>query len=65
MLNLSDILIADLELASFIELTDVVKQRAREGEMFLNMDVKPQFKDTPTDWQDRLEAAFTSVRAGQ
>ena len=63
MLNLSDILISDHELISFDELADLVKARARAGEMFLNMDVKPPFKDTPADWQDKLEAAFTSVRS--
>jgi len=25
------------------------------------MDVKPQFLDTPADWEDKLEAVFTSV----
>jgi len=27
--------------------------------MFFRIDVKPQFSDTPENWEDRLEAAFT------
>jgi hypothetical protein len=30
--------------------------------MFFRMDVKPPFQDTPMDWEDRLEAVFTSAR---
>ena len=35
-------------------------ERAAAGELFFQMDVKPPFPDTPGDWEDRLEAAFTS-----
>ena len=62
MLWLSEILIQHHELETFDQLVKLVKQRGREGEMFFRMDVKPPFKDTPLDWEERLEAAFTSSR---
>ena len=65
MLSLSEILIEHHELDSFEELKQIVQERARGGEMFFSMDVKPPFQDTPTDWEDRLEAVFTSVRASR
>lgn len=60
MLNLSEVLMQEHELSTFDDLVEVVKIRAREGAMFLQMDVRPPFKDTPEDWEERLESAFTS-----
>lgn len=60
MLVLSEILLRYHELQSFDELLELVKKSAAEGEMFLQTDVRPPFADTPQDWEDRLEAAFTS-----
>lgn len=60
MLYLSDVLIEGKGLQSFDELVDELKKRAAAGELFFQMDVKPPFPDTPSDWEDRLEAAFTS-----
>jgi hypothetical protein len=48
------------DMETFDDLVTELKKRAREGELFFRMDVKPQFPDTPPDWEDRLEAAFTS-----
>lgn len=58
MLYLSEILIQNPQLESFEELLEVVEERAK-GEMFFRIDVKPQFSDTPENWEDRLEAVFT------
>ncbi len=58
MLLLSDVLIQSPDLETFEELLVVVRERAK-GEMFFRIDVKPQYPDTPEDWEDRLEAAFT------
>lgn len=61
MLWLSEVLIQEHEMSSFKELIDEVKRRAREdGEMFFRMDVRPPFKDTPENWEEVLEGAFTS-----
>ena len=45
---------------SFDDLVEELKKRAAAGELFFRMDVKPPFPDTPPDWEDKLEAAFTS-----
>lgn len=60
MLWLSEVLLQEHTLTSFDELKTVVAQRAGAGEMFFRMDVKPPFADTPANWEDLLEAAFTS-----
>jgi hypothetical protein len=60
MLNLSEVLLQGHDLTSFEELKEVVRQRASQGEMFFRFDVKPPFSDTPENWEDQLEAAFTS-----
>jgi hypothetical protein len=60
MLWLSEVLLQGHQLESFDDLLLELKKRAREGELFFRMDVKPPFPDTPADWEDKLEAAFTS-----
>ena len=49
------------DMSCFADLVKVVQDRARGGEVFFRMDVRPPFPDTPEDWEDRLEAAFSSV----
>ena len=58
MLYLSEILIEHHELNSFEELVKLVEKKA-QGERFFRMDVLPPFPDTPDNWEDRLEAAFS------
>ena len=60
MLHVSDILIERHNLESFAELVDEVRVRAR-GERFLRIDIKPPFADTPENWEDVLESAFTTA----
>ena len=60
MLHLSHILIANPDLESFDELVAVLQDHAGSGERFFRMDVRPPFADTPENWEDRLEAAFSS-----
>ena len=60
MLHISDILIERHDLASFADLVDAVGVRARD-ERFLRLDVKPPFPDTPENWEDVLESAFTAA----
>ena len=61
MLALSEILMANHSMQSFEELKLELQQRARQGEIFFQMDVRPPFKDTPEDWEDILESVFTSA----
>ncbi|MCB1869182.1 MAG: sulfur relay protein DsrC [Gammaproteobacteria bacterium] len=58
MLYLSEVLMQHPEVESFEALVAKVKERSKT-EMFFRIDVKPQFSDTPDNWEDRLEAAFT------
>lgn len=61
MLKLSDILVGNSEMESFDDLIPLVQAVARSGERFFRMDVKPPFPDTPDNWEDRLEAAFSGL----
>jgi len=61
MLWLSEILLQNHDLDSFEQLIPILEERARQGEMFFRMDIKPPFNDTPENWEDRLEAAFTAA----
>ena len=60
MLWLSEVLLQNQELASFDELVTAVQEKARQGEMFFRMDIKPPYPDTPENWEEKLESAFTS-----
>ena len=61
LLMLSDILVAHKEVESFDQLLPLVQAIARNGERFFRIDVKPPYPDTPEDWEDRLEAAFSGL----
>jgi len=61
MLWLSEIMLENFDLNTFEELKDKVREKAADGEMFFRMDVKPTYPDTPDNWEDRLEAVFTSA----
>ena len=61
MLWLSEILLQHHEMQSFEELKVKLNELALQGEMFFRMDVRPPFQDTPENWEDILEAVFTSV----
>lgn len=45
MLYLSQILIANQEVETFEDLQTVIKEAARQGEMFLRFDVKPPYPE--------------------
>jgi hypothetical protein len=61
MLKLSEILVSRKDIDDFDELLVAVQDIARTGERFFRMDVKPPYPDTPDDWEDRLEAAFSGL----
>jgi hypothetical protein len=61
MLKLSEILVSRKDIESFSELLGAVQDAARSGERFFRMDVKPPYPDTPEDWEERLEAAFSGL----
>jgi hypothetical protein len=58
-IKLSDIIIHNPQINSFNELLEAVHNMKADDVLFLNFDVKPDFRDTPRNWQWRLEAAFS------
>lgn len=60
MLYLSEILIQNPDLESFADMLEVVRQRA-QGEIHLKIDIKPNYIDTPANWEDLIEGAFSGV----
>lgn len=57
-MNLSQLIITHPECKSFEGLLGLVVQAAKDGERFLHFDVKPDYGDTPRNWELKLEAAF-------
>jgi len=56
---LSEIIIQNPETSSFYELLDVIRKRAGMDDKFLlDLDLKPDYPDTPRDWAMHVEAAF-------
>lgn len=63
MLWLSELILERHEIESFKDLEVAVAEKAKAtGEMFFRMDIKPTYLDTPENWEDKLEASFTSVQ---
>ncbi|MGV6847419.1 MAG: hypothetical protein ACWA5A_03460 [Marinibacterium sp.] len=59
MAQLSDLIIAHPEVETFEDLIELVKHAGESGQMHLEFDVKPDYRDTPKKWEWILEAAFT------
>jgi hypothetical protein len=59
MIWLSEILIQDHQLVNFDDLQLALKKRAQAGEVLFGIDIKPQFGDTPANWEIVLESIFT------
>ena len=58
MLDLSDLVIQHPQVDSFHDLVLLVRRRAADREVLLYFNVKPDFIDTPRNWQWQLETAF-------
>lgn len=59
MAKLSDLIISHPDVTSFTELEKLVQHLGASGEMFMEFDLKPDYRDTPRKWEWALEAAFT------
>ena len=59
MLYLSTILIERKDVETFEDFLEVIKEKAASGERFIRFDLKPPFPDTPSNWEDRVESAFS------
>ncbi len=62
MLYLSSLLIEHKDIESFNQLLDIVKEKAKQGEIFIKIDLKPPYPDTPDDWEDKIESAFNGYQ---
>ena len=58
MLNLSELIIQHPEANSFRDLLTVIERRGKSGQVLLNFDIKPDFPDTPRNWETAIENAF-------
>ena len=59
MAKLSDLIIAHPDVIRFKQLELLVQHGGESGQMFLEFDVKPDYRDTRRKWQWILEAVFT------
>jgi len=59
MLYLSALLIERKDVETFDDFLVAVKEKAASGERFIRFDLKPPFPDTPTNWEDLVESAFS------
>ena len=59
MAKLSDLIISHPEVTTFPQLKELVAHAAESGHMFIEMDLKPDYRDTPRKWEWILETAFT------
>ncbi len=62
-INISEIIIGNTDVTSFPQLLEAVRGITSEHMLFLNFDVKPDYRDTPRNWQWQLENAFSEGRA--
>jgi hypothetical protein len=58
LIKVSDLIIGHPEVRSFEALKQLVVASAKSGYRFLQFDVKPEFVDTPRNWDLALEAVF-------
>jgi len=59
MAKLSDLIIQNPQVNSFGLLERLVATAAESGQIHLEFDVKPDYRDTPRNWEWRLEAVFS------
>ena len=57
-LKLSDMIIQNPQINSFEDLKVIMKDYASGEAVLLNFDIKPDYRDTPKNWQWQLEGAF-------
>ncbi len=56
--KLSDIIIQHPGINSFPQLMEAVRLMKSEDMLYLNFDVKPDYRDTPRNWEWKLESVF-------
>ena len=62
MIYLSELLIQNPGFESFEELLQLIESK-KEGEIHLKIDIKPNYPDTPSNWEDKIEGAFAGIHS--
>lgn len=57
--RLSDLIAQNPQLQSFPELLEAVGMHGKSGATMLEVDIKPDYPDTPRNWESQVEMAFT------
>ena len=57
-IEISNIIIHNPEINCFDDLLEAVRGITSDEVLFLDFDIKPDYRDTPRDWQSQLEAVF-------
>ena len=64
MIYLSEVLIQNPHLESFDDLMQVIQEVVKQtNEIHLKIDIKPNYQDTPDNWEDKIEGAFSGVHS--
>ena len=59
MTRLSDFIIRNPDVLTFADLLVVIGKHGKDGATMLQVDIKPDFADTPRNWEMLVENAFT------
>lgn len=57
-IRLSDFIIGNPQVSTFQDLLKVIANQEKHGMILLQIDLKPDYPDTPRNWQDRVESTF-------
>jgi len=60
MVHLSTLLIQNPQIDSFEDLLSALQEFAK-GEFHMKIDIRPNYADTPADWEDKIEGAFSGI----
>jgi len=59
LLRLSDFMIRNPQVVTFQGLLEVIGQQEQHRAVLLEIDLKPEYPDTPKNWAEQVEMAFT------
>jgi hypothetical protein len=58
-LPLSEIMIRNPDARTFADLLRVIAELGEKGGVLMSIDIKPDYRDTPRNWETLVENAFT------
>ena len=58
LMRLSDFIIGNPQVSTFQDLLKVIADQDKHGMILLQIDLKPDYPDTPRHWQDMVESTF-------